>query len=210
MSCLKDLPLVAAQLLRSADEIEEINALQEFGKRTSRRKVSQDDAPTHSREQDESAESFQPVRTAKPAEKRRKPVSRKKVVPDEIINENEEKEIMVRQESGRGRTKFANTVRGEDYEKPAKKKFSKKINISPDKLPQFVTSERHDHHDVPGFMEIARRGSRQSKMEEMAHAHIHRLDVDCGGNGISVTLEFNEPFFGVVYSKGHFNDPRCT
>lgn len=40
------------------------------------------------------------------------------------------------------------------------------------------------------------------------------IRVDCGGASsgdgiISVEIEFLEPFYGVVYSKGRHDDPRC-
>jgi hypothetical protein len=41
------------------------------------------------------------------------------------------------------------------------------------------------------------------------HTHISRLDVKCDSGGMSVTLDFDGPFSGVVYSKGHFNNPKC-
>jgi NADPH-dependent ferric siderophore reductase len=41
------------------------------------------------------------------------------------------------------------------------------------------------------------------------HTHISRLDVRCDSAGMSVSLDFDGPFSGVVYSKGHFNNPKC-
>nr|CAD7569525.1 unnamed protein product [Timema californicum] len=41
------------------------------------------------------------------------------------------------------------------------------------------------------------------------HTHIHNLEVKCDDSGMAVNLEFNAPFSGVVYSKGHFDNPKC-
>jgi hypothetical protein len=41
------------------------------------------------------------------------------------------------------------------------------------------------------------------------HTHISRIDVTCDSTGMSVTLDFDGPFSGVVYSKGHFDNPKC-
>lgn len=123
------------------------------------------------------------------------------------------KEIMLREEANRGFSKFSDAIQDQYLEKPVEKKFSKKVELTSrvnlkTKRPNFEVSEKTQN--LPGFMDIRRRGSRQSHMEEMAHTHIHKLDVDCSNSGIRVNLEFNEPFDGIVYSKGHFNDPKCT
>lgn len=41
------------------------------------------------------------------------------------------------------------------------------------------------------------------------HTHISRLDVKCDSRGIEVTLDFDGPFSGLVYSKGYFDNPKC-
>ncbi|KAF4531648.1 hypothetical protein B566_EDAN006579 [Ephemera danica] len=41
------------------------------------------------------------------------------------------------------------------------------------------------------------------------HTHVTRLDVTCDENVMRVNLEFDHPFDGVVFSKGHFGNPRC-
>lgn len=41
-------------------------------------------------------------------------------------------------------------------------------------------------------------------------ALIEMIDVKCNQDkGILVKMDFAEDFSGVVYSQGHFNDPRC-
>jgi len=51
-----------------------------------------------------------------------------------------------------------------------------------------------DHHDHHG---------------EHSHIHVTRLDVTCDTRGMSVELEFDGAFNGVVYSKGHFKNRKC-
>lgn len=41
------------------------------------------------------------------------------------------------------------------------------------------------------------------------HAKIERLDVQCAQNGIQVTVDFDSPFNGLIYSRGHFADSKC-
>lgn len=42
------------------------------------------------------------------------------------------------------------------------------------------------------------------------HTHIEAIDVKCDStSGMLVTIDFEEPFSGVVYSQGYFNDPKC-
>lgn len=41
------------------------------------------------------------------------------------------------------------------------------------------------------------------------HIHITMIDVKCSRSGMAVTVDFEAPFSGVIYSKGYFNDPKC-
>ena len=52
-------------------------------------------------------------------------------------------------------------------------------------------------------------GSDLQDLQREPHTHITRLDVDCSSAGIGVTLEFQEDFSGLVYSKGYYDDPKC-
>ncbi|XP_065343918.1 uncharacterized protein LOC135941993 [Cloeon dipterum] len=54
--------------------------------------------------------------------------------------------------------------------------------------------EHHHHDDHHG---------------EHSHTHLTRLDVTCDNSGMRVELEFDGPYNGVIYSKGHFKDRRC-
>lgn len=40
---------------------------------------------------------------------------------------------------------------------------------------------------------------------------IDLIDVKCDKdkNGMHITINFNQPFGGVIYSRGHFDDPKC-
>lgn len=238
-----------SQLLRNTDEVEEINALQDFGRRTEPRKNSQDNQIDNiesvlsrlktvleedelNNENDNETETESPDEYKPPkklfstkrkdkifpaVENKRKIVVQRKRRPkakeSDFDDEEGPKEIMQREESNRGFSKFSDTIQEQEVDKPSEKKFSKKVEVSRNvvfrpKRPNYEVSQRNVN--LPGFMDVKRRGSRQSAMEEMAHAHIHKLDVDCSNSGIRVSLEFNEPFDGIVYSKGHFNDPKCT
>lgn len=39
---------------------------------------------------------------------------------------------------------------------------------------------------------------------------IKNLNVKCEKNHMKVNLEFDRPFYGAVFSKGHFNDAKCV
>lgn len=41
------------------------------------------------------------------------------------------------------------------------------------------------------------------------HTHIELIDVKCEPSGMIVTINFEQPFSGVIYSQGFFNDPKC-
>ncbi|KAG8265823.1 hypothetical protein J6590_085657 [Homalodisca vitripennis] len=72
--------------------------------------------------------------------------------------------------------------------------------------------EMYDSHQS---VMMATRRTRQLLGNEIAeharhhHLDLKRLDVQCSNQGMQVRLEFLEPFDGVVYSKGHFEDPKC-
>ncbi len=38
---------------------------------------------------------------------------------------------------------------------------------------------------------------------------ITKMDVQCAKTGMTVDIEFNAPFNGIIFSKGHFSDPAC-
>lgn len=59
---------------------------------------------------------------------------------------------------------------------------------------------------------VARRTiTRRRQIQSRSNADlIEMIDVKCNQqNGILVKLDFAENFNGVVYSQGHFNEPRC-
>nr|CAD7263030.1 unnamed protein product [Timema shepardi] len=39
--------------------------------------------------------------------------------------------------------------------------------------------------------------------------HIHEIDVQCAKDQMTINLEFNTPFDGVIYSKGFYSQPAC-
>ncbi|CAG9860111.1 unnamed protein product [Phyllotreta striolata] len=46
--------------------------------------------------------------------------------------------------------------------------------------------------------------------EDLKHPpHIHALDVQCAKDMMTIEIEFNRQFDGVIYSKGYYNMPEC-
>lgn len=42
------------------------------------------------------------------------------------------------------------------------------------------------------------------------HVHIQMIDVKCDADdGMVVTVQFEQPFNGIIYSQSYFNDPKC-
>ena len=41
-------------------------------------------------------------------------------------------------------------------------------------------------------------------------AKITNIQVQCEKNSIRVNIDFDRPFYGMVFSKGHFSDPNCV
>ncbi|XP_011560516.3 uncharacterized protein LOC105390848 [Plutella xylostella] len=39
--------------------------------------------------------------------------------------------------------------------------------------------------------------------------HIHAITVDCGKEMMTINIEFNKPYNGIIYSQDHFNEPEC-
>lgn len=224
---------MGGQLLSHKDEIEEINALQDFGAKTSRLRL---DSSGHKFQSQQSNHPEQysllgEHKSLKVNTERKQhltsdsvgKLNKRKKVPVEkeefstfqsgsIIarSEEDEKKPIVSQDKLK---KIFQGPRDVDVARPVTKKFSKKVIVSSGSYPflrKGIESEKEPMTDVQGYTNIARRNQRQSHMEEMAHAHIRDIVAECGDSGISVALEFNGPFHGVVYSKGHFNDPKCT
>lgn len=67
----------------------------------------------------------------------------------------------------------------------------------------------------PASMATANRLIRQNGygQEIDRRVQLKGIRVDCGSaavdNAIAVQIEFAEPFYGVIYSKGRHDDPRC-
>ncbi|CAH1985627.1 unnamed protein product [Acanthoscelides obtectus] len=49
----------------------------------------------------------------------------------------------------------------------------------------------------------------ESPDDERHPPHIHAIDVECGKEMMTINIEFNRPFNGVIYSKGYYNMPEC-
>lgn len=40
--------------------------------------------------------------------------------------------------------------------------------------------------------------------------HIHAITVDCGKDMMTINIEFNKVYNGIIYSQDHFNDQECV
>jgi hypothetical protein len=41
-------------------------------------------------------------------------------------------------------------------------------------------------------------------------SHVELIDVTCNAkNGMTVTIEFDNVFNGIIYSQGYYSDPKC-
>ncbi|XP_028029466.1 uncharacterized protein LOC114242491 [Bombyx mandarina] len=40
--------------------------------------------------------------------------------------------------------------------------------------------------------------------------HIHAITVDCGKEMMTINVEFNKPYNGIIYSQDHYNEPECV
>ncbi|VVC33437.1 Zona pellucida domain [Cinara cedri] len=50
----------------------------------------------------------------------------------------------------------------------------------------------------------------QSNPNDALHPpHIHQMNVQCSKDSMTIDVEFNKPYDGVVYSKGFYNNPEC-
>lgn len=53
-------------------------------------------------------------------------------------------------------------------------------------------------------------GTAQTPDEELKHPpHIHAIDVECAKDMMTINIEFNRQFDGVIYSKGFYHNPEC-
>lgn len=197
-SLLFSLQVASGQLLRSSEEVDEINALREFGKRIEPIKHHKDllEAQSTLEKTREPITALDVTPKKKSTLKRKVKIEKRRRKPVDAVDvkQTEDAEIMVPAESGRGLSRFGDDLADQSVDVVAQQRRRK-------------GGKRRDDSNV---MEFKRRGQRQSHMEEMAHAHIEKLSVECGPGGISVSLAFSDRFDGVVYSKGFFNDPQCT
>ncbi|XP_050443050.1 uncharacterized protein LOC126847068 [Adelges cooleyi] len=52
--------------------------------------------------------------------------------------------------------------------------------------------------------------SLQSNLNDVVHPpHIHDMNVQCTKDMMTIDVEFNRPYDGVIYSKGFYNNPEC-
>ncbi|XP_013194380.1 uncharacterized protein LOC106137963 isoform X1 [Amyelois transitella] len=46
--------------------------------------------------------------------------------------------------------------------------------------------------------------------EDRHPPHIHAITVDCGKEMMTINIEFNKPYNGIIYSQDHYNDNECV
>ncbi|CAH0403088.1 unnamed protein product [Chilo suppressalis] len=46
--------------------------------------------------------------------------------------------------------------------------------------------------------------------EDRHPPHIHAITVDCGKEMMTINIEFNKPYNGLIYSQDHFSDSSCV
>ncbi|XP_050673010.1 uncharacterized protein LOC126970923 isoform X1 [Leptidea sinapis] len=46
--------------------------------------------------------------------------------------------------------------------------------------------------------------------EDRHPPHIHSLTVDCGKEMMTINIEFNKPYNGIIYSQDHYKEPECV
>ncbi|XP_049879948.1 uncharacterized protein LOC126376533 isoform X2 [Pectinophora gossypiella] len=46
--------------------------------------------------------------------------------------------------------------------------------------------------------------------EDRHPPHIHAITVDCGKDMMTINIEFNKAYNGIIYSQDHFNEPECV
>ncbi|KAB0803320.1 hypothetical protein PPYR_00290 [Photinus pyralis] len=52
--------------------------------------------------------------------------------------------------------------------------------------------------------------ARDDEDDDLKHPpHIHAIDVECSKDMMTINIEFNRQFDGIIYSKDHYNNPRC-
>ncbi|XP_011636579.1 uncharacterized protein LOC105426874 isoform X1 [Pogonomyrmex barbatus] len=62
-----------------------------------------------------------------------------------------------------------------------------------------------------GTVGVTATGTTSVTEDDLSHPpHIHNLDVQCSKTMMTINIEFNRAFDGVIYSKGYFMNPECT
>lgn len=88
-------------------------------------------------------------------------------------------------------------------------------------------ADQYDYESLNSFKDIERVGRQATRRNQISltastgsgggddgdhhhhHAKIEKLNVQCSQQGIQVTVDFDSPFDGLIYSRGHFSDPKC-
>ncbi|CAI6364970.1 unnamed protein product [Macrosiphum euphorbiae] len=83
-------------------------------------------------------------------------------------------------------------------------------NVSP-QTPGFVDEPTSFQVPNPSLRpELNNPETLQMNTNDIVHPpHIHEMNVQCSKDMMTINVEFNKPYDGVVYSKGFYNTPEC-
>ncbi|XP_022899833.2 collagen alpha-2(IV) chain-like isoform X2 [Onthophagus taurus] len=110
---------------------------------------------------------------------------------------------------------------GQETEQPPQQKPEEPVEQPPEKKPeepeqpteQELPEEPSSQPEQPAITtkpEQPKEPSQPPTEDDLSHPpHIHALDVICDQDKMTITVEFNRQFDGIIYSKGHYNEPDC-
>ncbi|XP_018332371.1 uncharacterized protein LOC108741896 [Agrilus planipennis] len=74
--------------------------------------------------------------------------------------------------------------------------------------PQESSTPSPDENSIPS--ESSEKPSVDGGEDSDKHPpHIHNIDVECSKEMMTINIEFNREFNGIIYSKGYYNNPDC-
>ncbi|KAK4884929.1 hypothetical protein RN001_001200 [Aquatica leii] len=94
-------------------------------------------------------------------------------------------------------------ITGYSYTSPSSPK--PEDNTIPTASPHYIPTTDHYPSDTVHTTSIALPDD-----EDLKHPpHIHALDVQCSKEMMTINIEFNRQFDGIIYSKGFYHNPKC-
>ncbi|KAF2879680.1 hypothetical protein ILUMI_26486 [Ignelater luminosus] len=86
-------------------------------------------------------------------------------------------------------------------------------NFVPTEFPSDTETPTDGNTDVPETTTTVlnvRLGADDDEDDALRHPpHIHAINVECSKEMMTINIEFNRQFDGIIYSKGHYNSPEC-